>query len=136
MRKYSGSALLVDAPKLKDRLRESMGTARGVRELASASGVDKGTISAWYSGRQTRVRVETVRKVAAQLGTTAEHLLDLPPAPKSESSAAAAETEEKSAVLRRVADLQPMLETLEGLDQILPELKSVVDVDDAQRAGP
>lgn len=146
MRKYSGSALLVDAPDLRDRLHASMRAARlGVRELAAASGVNKGTISAWHTGRQTRVRVETVRKVAAPLGTTVEHLLDMPPLGGQADPIDTTDAEQQAAVLRRIAALHPMLETLdfptadlaralaanrdklERLDRVLPELKRLVD---------
>ena len=116
----------------------------GVRELATASRVDKGTISAWKTGRQTRVQVDKVRRVATPLGTTAEHLLDMPPEVSRGATGKAGARQ--SALLHRFAALQPMLETLDGLaasglsralsengaklerlDELLPELKRLAD---------
>lgn len=150
MYKYSGTALVVEAPDLGARLRERMAQAGvGVRALAKRSGVDKGTISAWHSGAQTRVRVGTARKVAAALGTSVEHLLDLPPAGDAEGGAAVPAGQAR--LLRRIAALTPVIEALEEptndlaetlassaarlarLDDALAQLESLAD--DARSAG-
>lgn len=83
----------------------------GVRALAQRSGVDKGTVSAWHSGAQTRVRVETARKVAAALGTTVEYLLDMPPTGGPELGKALRSDQVR--LLRRIAALAPAIEALE-----------------------
>lgn len=83
----------------------------GVRALAQRSGVDKGTVSGWHSGTQTRVRVETARKVAAALGTTVEYLLDMPPADGSELGKALRSDQVR--LLGRIAALAPAIEALE-----------------------
>jgi transcriptional regulator with XRE-family HTH domain len=122
----------------------------GVRALAKRSRVDKGTISAWHSGSQRRVRVATARKVAAALGAPVEYLLDLPPTGEEEEAGAALSSEQVR-VLRRIAALAPAIEALEEpttdlsqalaasgarlarLEDVLLQLKSLAD--DVRSAG-
>lgn len=77
MHPYSARPVTVAAPLFRARLHEARGDL-GVRELAKLSGVDKETISRWLKGPEGSVNVDAVGKVAAALGTTVEHLLDLP----------------------------------------------------------
>lgn len=89
----------------------------GVRELAARSGVDKGTISSWRRGTQSRVRVEKVMAVARELGTTAEELLGLPPtkgASPAPVSQAAEEAELLRGILPQLRDLVEVAESLEA----------------------
>lgn len=80
MSPYTAIPVVAHAPALAARLREAMDAKGiGVRELATRTGINKGTISAWQRGDQQRVQVDRVRRAATVLGTTAEHLLDLPP---------------------------------------------------------
>jgi transcriptional regulator with XRE-family HTH domain len=120
----------------------------GVRALAQRSRVDKGTISAWRSGGQTKVRVETAGKVAAALGTSVEHLLDMPPARLRGSPAP---PPEQVRLLRRMVALAPAIEAAEepttdlsqalavsearlaSLEDLLLQLKKLAD--EARAAG-
>jgi transcriptional regulator with XRE-family HTH domain len=77
MHPYSARPVVVAAPLFRARLEKAMAGV-SIRKLADRSGVNKDTINEWRTGAERPVHVEAVRKVAAALGTTAEHLLDLP----------------------------------------------------------
>jgi transcriptional regulator with XRE-family HTH domain len=118
----------VASPGFPDRLAKRMKDAdRRVRELAEASDVNKSTISLWRKGEQKRYTVETVERVAAELGTTAAELLDLPDPSPAKSGGPAAISAEQLELLHRVDSLRPLL------DQILPELEQLLDM--ASRAA-
>jgi transcriptional regulator with XRE-family HTH domain len=111
---YSAQPILVAAPLFSERLATAMrSTGVSGRALAEQSGVDKGTITEWLQGGERAVRVETVRKVAATLGTTAEHLLDLPVDPDERPSAQSA-TAPLLSVMDRVYELLGELTALVG----------------------
>lgn len=114
---YNAKVLLVEAPELPQRLDESMRIAGlGVRELAARSGVDKGTISSWRRGAQSRVRVEKVMAVARELGTSAEELLGLPPT-EGASSASPSQGAEEAELLRGILpQLRDLVEVAESLE--------------------
>jgi transcriptional regulator with XRE-family HTH domain len=102
----------VEAPSLAGRLSARMAeTDFGVRSLAEASGVDKGTISLWKRGLQTRVQLEAAAKVATVLETTVEDLLELPPppgppGPPVQPPLPSPSGDDHGALLRRVAELE------------------------------
>jgi hypothetical protein len=76
---YTARAVVVVAPRFPENFRDALATSGlGVRGLAQAAGLDKGTVSAWSRGR-TRVEIQAVEKAARQLGVTTEALLDMRP---------------------------------------------------------
>lgn len=122
MAAYSGQPLIVEAPKLAQRLAAAMGSM-SLRKLEEKSGVDKTTIQRWKSGNP-RAEVAAVQKVAKALGTTAEFLLDLPRG--SEASPPLPDPiPHLDHLRRRIAGLDP--ETLSLLEQTLPSLREVAE---------
>jgi len=107
---------MVAAPRFRERLHAAR-SGFGVRELAKLSGVDKETVSRWLNGPERPVNVDAVRKMAAVLGTTAEHLLDLPVDPQ------AAPTDE----------YRPWLPAIERAEGLLEELGAALG--EARRSG-
>jgi transcriptional regulator with XRE-family HTH domain len=150
MSPYTAQPLEVEAPQLAERLTEAI-RARGIsaRQAAIDSGLNKGTVVAWRRGDQRRVQVDKVRQLAGVLGTTAEHLLDLPPTASGQAGTAGPEQIE---LVRRIAALRPILaqldspsedllraltlntKRLERIEAFLPELREVVE--DARRTAP
>ena len=127
---YTAKAVMVDAPQLAARLTRQMELKGvGTRDLAKATKVDKATISAWRSGTQTRVKVPTVRKVAARLDTTAEYLLDMP---LMKQPSHAQPTPEQLDLVRRVTSLGPKLA---GMEEVLPELGDLVKAAKRAKGG-
>ncbi len=109
---YSARPTQVIAPRLGELLTKAMADADiRIRPLAELSGVDKNTIVAWRRpGGGKAVNVAAVERVAAVLGTTAEHLLDLPSSQKAEGARSApAEWRE---ILDRVEDFVQEVSTL------------------------
>lgn len=105
---YTAQPVEVEAPELAARLtRAAAAAGLSMRELATASGLDKNTVSAWQRGTTTRVRVSNVRRLATVLDTTAEHLLDMPPAQSRPNPPPT-----NASLLRRIAALAPVSETL------------------------
>ncbi len=116
---------MVTAPELPARLAAAMEAGNvSVRRLAVASGVDKMTIQRWRKGRQGGVEVAAVRKVAEELGTSAEELLDLPAS--SEGPPRPPEPPVELDRLRELAaDLDP--DTLAVFEETLPALREAVE---------
>jgi len=109
---YSASPERIAAPSLADRLTERMGDQRiSVRQLAEEADINKDTLNSWRKGRVKSVRLELAERVAAALGTTTEHLLDLPANPRTEKARSPA------------GEIGPLVTRLEGL---LTELNDAV----------
>jgi hypothetical protein len=95
----------------------------GVRALADASGIDKGTISLWRTwdrkdanaGKSISIQVDKVRKVAKELNTTAEYLLDLSPGGSDAAPAGAAQR----ALLKRIAAMKSAIAQVDEPTQAL-----------------
>jgi|SRR5215212_9435754 len=121
---YSGEPLLVEAPKLGDRLRDAMADRglNSLRKLEAASGVDKNTIQRWLKSDPPRAEVAGVRKVAEALETTAAALLDLPEAGEMPTSPSSKYPPE---LLNQIAGLDPT--TLSALEETLPRLRQIVE---------
>ena len=101
----------------------------GTLELADAAGVNKETISLWRGGQQKSYSYEKVTRVAARLGTTAEDLLDLPALKKtarpSGAPQSAVTSPRQQELVRRIAELGPIIEGLSELGEVVAEARKL-----------
>lgn len=130
MSPYSGSSRLVASPALPVRLIERMDEVGiGTLRLAEEANVNKETISLWRKGKQASYTYEMVTRVASPLETTAEYLLDLPEA--GQGSVVSSPSPRPSAggrrqdLVRRIAELGPVIEGLSELEDVVAEARKL-----------